>query len=454
MRTLPIICVKAVLFAATGVAISACASLMPASHSSKMSFAPTASLPAAPTAPASAKVSLGSGQVSVEEAVRAAIAFQPMLDVARAETKRTEAKIDAARAQYNPDFKAGLNTSAQKSGADNWRPKLQMSVSQMVFDFGKISSDVDAKTAEREVSKADFLLTQDRIVRDTIEAFFEVQRYSALRGVAAQQRSALEDIAELVKVRTEKGASTRSDEMQAVARVQAVQSNEIEVEAQVQVWQSKLASLVGAKIKPSNNVPGWLEQTCDMMQPDLDSSPAVLQAQAKKQQALAELRSEQAQGLPTVSLEGTGQYDVLGSGGFEERTDYRIGLNISSSISNGGIGAANVEAAKFAAEGAEASIEASKLDVVNAMNDARAQISGLRNQLVVLDGRDDVLDQTRELYKKQYLDLGTRSLLDILNAEQDYFQSLFDQVNTTHDIRKLGVVCLYSSGRAREHFTL
>ena len=44
--------------------------------------------------------------------------------------------------------------------------------------------------------------------------------------------------------------------------------------------------------------------------------------------------------------------------------------------------------------------------------------------------------------------------LDILNAEQELQQARFDAVNTTHDLRRLAIECLYYSGRARDDFGL
>ena len=55
---------------------------------------------------------------------------------------------------------------------------------------------------------------------------------------------------------------------------------------------------------------------------------------------------------------------------------------------------------------------------------------------------------------KQFLDLGTRTLLDVLNADQELHSARFDEINTRFDLYKLNVECAYASGRLREVFGL
>lgn len=62
--------------------------------------------------------------------------------------------------------------------------------------------------------------------------------------------------------------------------------------------------------------------------------------------------------------------------------------------------------------------------------------------------------ETGKLYRLQYLQMGTKTLVDLLNAEQELHQVRFDRANTRHDLRRLRIDCLVSSGNAREAFGL
>ncbi len=46
----------------------------------------------------------------------------------------------------------------------------------------------------------------------------------------------------------------------------------------------------------------------------------------------------------------------------------------------------------------------------------------LASALQILRRQQQLSERTRELYQQQYLDLGSRPLLDVLNAEQEVYQ--------------------------------
>jgi adhesin transport system outer membrane protein len=50
--------------------------------------------------------------------------------------------------------------------------------------------------------------------------------------------------------------------------------------------------------------------------------------------------------------------------------------------------------------------------------------------------------------------MGTRTLVDLLNAEQELQQVRFEAVNIRQNLRRLQVDCLFLSGRMRDAFHL
>ncbi|MCY1540501.1 type I secretion outer membrane protein, TolC family [compost metagenome] len=58
------------------------------------------------------------------------------------------------------------------------------------------------------------------------------------------------------------------------------------------------------------------------------------------------------------------------------------------------------------------------------------------------------------MYREQYLSLGTRSLLDLLNAEQEIFQAETDEVNAVHDLWLAQVEFISVTGQMRNIFQL
>lgn len=52
----------------------------------------------------------------------------------------------------------------------------------------------------------------------------------------------------------------------------------------------------------------------------------------------------------------------------------------------------------------------------------------LASALQILRRQQQLSERTRELYQQQYLDLGSRPLLDVLNAEQEVYRARFAEL--------------------------
>lgn len=397
--------------------------------------------------------------VTLQEAVRKALSWHPSIDEAVGRLNQRTQEIAVARAGYLPQVSGGIR-SVYDSNHEDIRPKLTVAASQMVYDFGKVSSSVKAETAGVEVVRAQLLMTIDNVIRDTAYAFVETQRYRALLDVAEDQMAGVEAIAKLVRRRSDGGASTRSDEVQAEARVQAARSRVLEISAQLSRWQTTLASLTGSagSIRPDENVPAWLLRVCETSAPDWSRLPATMRAEAEQKEAAAQLQHSRAQIFPTVSLEADAAYDLNGSDGgitgVSDDPDFTVGLNVSGKLYDGGATLARRDAAGYALKAADAARENARVEALQALTNARNQTANMKQLLTSLSSRSDMMRETRDLYRRQYVDLGTRTLLDLLNAEQELHQAQFDIANTRHDLRRLNIDCLFNSGTSRSAFAL
>ena len=88
------------------------------------------------------------------------------------------------------------------------------------------------------------------------------------------------------------------------------------------------------------------------------------------------------------------------------------------------------------------------------MSDAAVRLNNMRARQSLLNDRVKNLSGTRDLYKKQYLDLGTRSLVDLLNSEQEFHRAQVDVENNRLDIIQTELNCAYYHGKLREFFNI
>ena len=338
-------------------------------------------------------------------------------------------------------------------------PSLVLSLSQMLYDFGKVASQVRAENAGVAQQQANVLVSIDTIAHDTAIAMVQVQTWQQMVETAKEQLDALSSIGTLTKQRNDEGATSLSDVVQTDARIEGARAQLMQYQASLDSSRATLMSLLGwdSLNAVSNDFPQSLARSCDIAEPDDRLVPSVLAAWAQANVAQANLDYANAQMTPTVSLEPEVRHylnDRYAGNETRDRTQYSAWVKVQMPLYQGGGLTARRNAAGHAVESAQSTIQRTRLEVRQKLLEARSQVMSLMSTLQI-QGRQEALSaRTRELYQQQYLDLGSRPLLDVLNAEQEVYQARFTQQQTAGQLHQLQLNCLYNTGRLRHAFDL
>jgi adhesin transport system outer membrane protein len=390
---------------------------------------------------------------SLSGAVRQAVDWHPAIREAIGQIRQQGEVVAEVRSGYLPSVGGGINLGAENGTGGDWGPKFNLTATQMLYDFGKVSGKVEAETAVHDARRAEFLASVDEVIRDTALAWTEVLRNTALSGVAREQIRDVQSIGKLVAARTDSGASTRSDKLQAQARIQAAQSTALEIAGQKQRWDNTLIALLGG-VRPTRmpaTYPTALDRACTAAQPDWDTVPGVLAAKSRQREADARVKLARADMLPTVALEASSRVKAWDP---SDDAQYVVGITIKGDLYNGGAFKARQNAAKYAAQVSEAAVATGRFDSQKTWIESAGQVASMRALLKSLASRQPMMRETRDIYQAQFLDLGTRTLLDVLNADQELHAARFDEINTRYDLYKLNIECGYAAGRLRDIFSL
>lgn len=399
--------------------------------------------------------------MTLAEAVRTAVAWYPSVKEAQGQLREAGEGKAIAEAGYYPQIGAGISSEVSNqaiSGYDGKRVhQAGVSVSQALYDFGKTDGEVRQAEAAIATARAQVLLSVDEVARDTALAWLQLHHQQRMGEIARAQVEGVQKLAQLAHERQVKGASTRSDAVQAHARLEAAQAQELGQRAQVQRWQFNLMNLTGAAVprRIAGDVPALLVQAC---QGGVGQGvpPAVQRAQAQRAEAEAQLKLADAQQYPSLSLEGAVRRGIDGASRRpgESAVSSTVTLNFSAPLYQGGRNQARQRAAAHAVQAADAAVANAELEARKSLLEARTQYEGHAQRQAVLAGRIDSMRETRDLYQQQYLQLGTRSLLDLLNAEQEYHSARGAQQENEFEMQQQALACLYQRGGLREFFAL
>lgn len=400
------------------------------------------------------------GTLTLNDAVNRAVTWHPAISEAIGKLAGQAEQVNVAKSKYYPQVTAGVNNGYSNSYTDSgFSPSLVLSISQMLYDFGKVSSQVRAENAGVAQEQANVLVSIDNVGHDTAIAMVQVQMWQQMVNIAKEQLDALSAIGRLTQQRNDEGATSQSDVVQTNARIESARSQMIQYQANLDSAQATLMSWLGWNNLNgiSNDFPDKLGKSCDISKPDDRLVPAVLASWAQASVAQANLDYANAQMTPTISLEPSVQHymnDKYASHDVLDRTQYSAFIKVEMPLYQGGGLTARRNAASHAVEAAQSGVQRTRLDIRQKLMESRSQALSLVGAVQVLQRQEALSARTRELYQQQYLDLGSRPLLDVLNAEQEVFQAQFAQQQTVSQLHQLQLNCLYNSGRLRNAFGL
>jgi len=390
-----------------------------------------------------------------QQAVRTAVLRYPAIAGARAAIEQQVSLVSAARAGYLPRVQAEVTSGQQ--GEFGTGQVATVGLSQMLYDFGKTRSAVQRERAAERRERAELLLAIDEVIEQATHALIEIHRHQALEETYVAQIEALSRVEEITRLRAEAGAATRSDPLQARTRVEAVEAKLSAARSQIRQWRSRLEIYIGEDAaRPLTQGPGRLLEW-PALEVDVDRLPVMLAAQAQRGEAEAAMRQARAQRYPTISLEASANHR-LGDAGerhqqlYGRRTYSNALVAVRSDLYQGGAVAAQARASASALEVADEMLRAERLLALDALRGHRERIAGLVDRVGLLERRATSIVETRALYWDQYLELGTRNVLDLLNAEQEIGQSAEDLETARHDLWRARLDYLLASGTARAAF--
>lgn len=400
------------------------------------------------------------GTLTLNDAVNRAVTWHPAINEAIGKLAGQSEQVNVAKSKYYPQVSAGVNNGYSNSYTDSgFSPSLVLSISQMLYDFGKVSSQVRAESAGVAQEQANVLVSIDNVGHDTATAMVQMQMWQQMVDIAKEQLDALSAVGHLTQQRNDEGATSMSDVVQTNARIESARSQLIQYQANLDSAQATLMSWLGWNNLNgiSNDFPNKLSKSCDIDKPDDRLVPAVLASWAQASVAQANLDYANAQMTPTISLEPQVQHylnDKYASHEVLDRTQYSAFIKVEMPLYQGGGLTARRNAASHAVEAAQSGVQRTRLDIRQKLMESRSQALGLMGAIQVLQRQEELSAQTRELYQQQYLGLGSRPLLDVLNAEQEVYQARFAQQQTLSQLHQLQLNCLYNSGRLRNAFGL
>lgn len=390
-------------------------------------------------------------------AIRIAVDRHPSIGAEISGLGQQYSNVDVAKSAYWPQVQAGITTGRLGTGTAQ-EQILSVSANQTLYDFGKVKNNVNATEASVSQQKANVLGAIDTVALQTAEAVVNVSRYQSLVRIAQAQVDGINRILNIARLRANAGLTSQADPIQAQTRYESAQSTLLQMQLSLSQSEERLKSLTGLP-RPYSLAPfpeDLLSKAKLYENPQPSSLPSVIAAEYEQQSALAQKDLARSNRFPTLSLDGSVNRALNGvnpNNNKENGVYSSVMLKVTSATWQGGGMASRERAANAAVEAARAKKEAAYLDASDQIRNYREQVLGTQQRLGVLANREQSIIKTRELYEDQYK-LGTRTVLDLLNSEQEMQFAASEKENARFDTWQNLVNYISVTGRSRDVYGL
>lgn len=385
-----------------------------------------------------------SSALTLQEVIEHTLKTNPEIQAARQQVLSREKEVRQARGSYLPSVDAELGigrewTKSPATGGDSvelTRKEAALRLRQMIYDGSASASEVDRQKARYNSALFDTLDTEQTIALRAAEAYINVLRQSELLQLLKSTLDEHQNIYDQMSLRSEAGVGSRSDLDQIAARLSLANSNYIAGENNLQDAISNFYGVVGympeitTLIRPEGvQVPASKEAA---LANALNQHPQLKSADADIEAAKAQYRASKSRNYPTITLEGdrTWNEDIDGVEGTNE--DWVIALRLRYNLYNGGSDSARNKQTAYLLEEAKEIRNTTKRQVEEGMRLSWHAYEYTQKQLGFLTSYSESVVATREAYRKQF-NIGKRSLLDLLNTENEVFEARSNYLNAEYD---------------------
>ncbi len=380
---------------------------------------------------------------NLRDAAQKAIVANPEVQAKWHNFKSVQEEQDVARGGYLPklDLSAGAGrekvTTSNATNSSLSRRSTALTLNQMVFDGFATRSEVARLGYAKVASYYDLLDAAEQTTLETMRAYEDVLRYRELVALAQDNYVMHKQLFDQIQDRTKAGVGRRVDFEQASGRLALAESNLLTEASNLHDVSARYQRIVGELPAQKLATPNLLDKglppnIAEALKLAYAGHPAYNSAVEGIRQAQAEVEGRRSRFMPRVDVQARQENGKNLGGVLDRKTDQTVQVIMNYNLFNGG---SDMAASRQYAERlnvAKDLRDKSCRDIRQTLEIAYNDVARLKEQLTYLEQHQLSIAKAREAYRKQF-DIGQRTLLDLLDTENEYFQARRAYANAQYD---------------------
>lgn len=330
-----------------------------------------------------------------------------------------------------------INTSKVESTKNNNPKSINLEVSQNLYDSGRTKFDLNKTDSLILAHRAELLNEEQTVLLKTADSYLMLLAAIEIHKLAKSNLKVLSRYYESTKSRFDLGEATTTDLALSKAKFLRGQSDEIKARGDIEIEKSRFFSIVGVEAPSKLNFPKTDIKIPDdlksLLKATLKENPKIIEYGLKKKSSFSDVSLSASKLLPKLDLNFTAQNAWAPNTFFEEYENYKVELSLNIPLYKGGYNYSDVRQKKKNA------IQSSKYyDYIIRNTLKKSEVlwvtqKSLESQVNSIKATINANIMALEGIKKE-AELGARTILNILDSEQDVLEEKVDLVRLKKDI--------------------
>ena len=404
---------------------------------------------------------------TLADAIAMAYDSNPTLQAQRATQRALDETYVQARSGWRPTLSVSASASYQElripqaalSPVESRTRQysnfgvLAVNLTQPLWTGGRVAAAVSAANADVLAGRENLRRVEATILQTVIQAYADVRRDQEGLRIQNENLAVLKRQLEESQARFDVGEITRTDVALSQARLAASQAQFSSAQAQLAISRAAYAAVVGQNpgdLAPEPSLAFLMPATVDEAFDVAEVNSPVLRAQQYAEQASrARVAGARAERMPNLSLQSSARY----IGGTLEpfvqeryRRDVTTSVTVTVPLFTGGLTSSRVRQSIERNNADRITVETQRRSVLQTITQTWNQVTAFRANIT------STAEQVRAARiaaegTRQEEQVGLRTTLDVLNAEQELRAAELSQINARRDEYVASSALLSSMGR-------
>ncbi|MFN3014358.1 TolC family outer membrane protein [Vibrio coralliilyticus] len=379
---------------------------------------------------------------TLEQAVALTIASNPNVKASYNEYMSKLYDAEASSGAYLPsiDLDAGVGYEQVDlaSGTENelTRKEATLSLTQLIWDGSATLNDMDRTAADAESVRFQLLADSQDIALEVTNIYLDATKAYEVLALSESNLAVHKEIYSDIKKRVESGIGSTADLSQVEARLAKAHGNLLAAQNNLYDVHTQFKRIVGQApqglIFPradENAIPFSVDEALDLA---IKNHPVIKVAQADVDSARFQYEQTKGVNYPTLSIEANQIWRDDAGGIRGSSNESSAMLRMRYNLYNGGSDSDRTESAAYQLNKAKDFRDRTFRSLEEGLRLSWSALDLTLQQKEFLADHVDSASDTVIAYEKQYK-LGKRTLLDLLNTENELFEARKDYLDAKYD---------------------